>query len=558
MRRSRLSKYFVLFFLSLFLISFFALNTFADDVDAVTRAAPQVSPNRDVTPSFWEIQARDAESVAARSNALIASQQRLNLPDNPLVNQIGNGARLLFGIIANQWVIMLLTLILVTILFYAVFSIGLMNIPLFKENTDPEKKRHMRMIAMTLAMLSSIGLLGYAGFDRGRFDINNILIRTSNLLNAFGMIGVWFFSALLGGIIYFSGKKVSNEHLDPGPYERAKAWGLSVSASGASLWLGSSLLGSPWTFLGALMFFGGVIALLWPRKMSDGTNPSGGAAAAGPAGPAGTPETPPDNGAGPATPFPSHLHKVEALLKEQEKSKKNIPGKLKRIFVHANFLSRTLNKEYQFLENIEKLLKDFMSNFDQSLPPANWKKDFKEIKNDIDKGFLLRFAQRNARREYRLMNTIGDFFINKRTTYETLEKIAPNELQDSIRKELEIIKTSINYIKEFDKILIAIQSEVSELKSKWNDLKSISDEIGKKLNSKKGKEKIYSDINSRLHTMKNNLNELINGFTTIEKLSNFENNQLIQIRDFVKYNFETDEELKKIVTNKKDCNKQKR
>lgn len=246
MRGNRLSKYFVLFIFSILLMQFFVLQNVSATLDPGGGGGGTLSN-----------QAR-TQQVAP-----------LRLPDNPVIKQFETGASLLFGIIANVWVIMLLVLILLTILFNAIFSLGLSQIPIFKDiSGDTEKQRQLRMISMTLAILSSIGLLGYAGFDGQTINVDNILLRTSNLLNAFGMIGVWFISLMLGGILYFSGKKAKSG-MEPGPYPKAAGWGLSIVASGASLWLGSSLLGSPWAFFGGLLFFIGLTMLIIPKSTSS-------------------------------------------------------------------------------------------------------------------------------------------------------------------------------------------------------------------------------------------------------------------------------------------------
>ncbi len=446
MRRSRLIKYFVLLFLSIFLIQLFALNTFADDVDAVTRAAEQVP-------------IRETGSTAARSDAILGAQRQvsLNLPSSPVIDMFETGAGIFFGIISNVWVILLLVLVLLTILFYAIYSLGLMNIPLFKGDSDPEKKRHMRMIAMTLAILSSVGLLGYAGYDGRTFDINNVVVRSFDVLDTFGMVGVWFMSILLGGIVYFSGKK-GKDGLEPGPGERRAGWGLTLVASGASLWFGSTMLGSLWSVLGATLFFIGLISLLIPRRTDTG----------------GRPVDKQGNYVNPQPGYPPSPkdRRAEDRSINLEKFKKRIPK-----FNNVDDLNRRLKSAMQnnllnlrWVDDAGKLLADIKSHADSIMGKDSFKNMVDDIKGidrlTSDGEKFTGHIRRNSRREDRLLNIFEKRLNSQKADLTNLKNAAESngftEIISEIQAEENVILAVEDQIKRID---MGILQSLSHLKS---------------------------------------------------------------------------------------------
>ena len=514
----------------MFLMQIFIVNSvFADDdVDAVTGAAPRIP-------------------VAERtSNAVPQPQISLSLPDSEIGRMMERGISIFFSIIANVWTILLLVLILLTILFYAIFSLGLGHIPIFKDvSGNQEKQRQLRMISMTLAILSSIGLLGYAGFDGNEFNVGNVLERTTNLLNTFGLVGVWFISILFGGIVYFSGKE-AKKGMDPGPYPKGAGWGLTLVAFGSSLWLGASLLGNPWALLGALAFFGGLVGLLWPKFDSSNTpsnsqpnrvgnnnsdnnnntggsgNNIGGATSSGDtqSGSSGGSHQAGDSNNRTAEDFRKQKKQLESVLKEIRKSR-DVKTLIKAIMIRTNFLKRWNNDERESLNLLKKHIDNIKGN---NYTP----KDIDAVKSLVKGSRLVKLSTRNSRREYRLLKKFKNSFDDIKAILQNIVNKSTSddfvELKEKAQAMIDLISATENHVESLEKSLVLIQDNIK------NNMKPSLDVLeGKSNKLTDQKEKILdiaSDIENEIRNLLANLDEAVKYIT-------FQESHLIALKKFV-------------------------
>lgn len=172
-----------------------------------------------------------------------------------LIDFLDRGSFLVLGLLSNPWIMTVFVFIILLLLFNYLFLVGFSFVPTFKG----EKMQYAKKIALLLAIIATIGLLGFSGVQQGRFSPQNVQERVSTILSTFGVIGTWFLAILFGAITYFAGVKANNG-MDQGiPFLRK--YGLPLMTFGLALWLGSSMnsnqdsagLGSALALLGLIM-----------------------------------------------------------------------------------------------------------------------------------------------------------------------------------------------------------------------------------------------------------------------------------------------------------------
>jgi hypothetical protein len=180
------------------------------------------------------------------------------------------GSFLFLELLSNPWILTIVVFLVVLLLFNYLFLVGLSMIPTFEDKT---RMQYAKKIALLLGIIVTIGLLGFAGYEQGRFSPRYVQERVSLVLSTFGMVGTWFLAVLLGAMTYFAGVQ-ANKGVEPGiPFLRK--FGLPILTFGLALWLGSSIngnqdsagLGSGLALLGLIMTLIPQVPL--PTKMQN-------------------------------------------------------------------------------------------------------------------------------------------------------------------------------------------------------------------------------------------------------------------------------------------------
>jgi hypothetical protein len=183
-----------------------------------------------------------------------------------LADVLDRGSFLVLDILSNPWVLSLIVFLVLLMLFYYLFLVGLSFVKTFQDDDPFGNSRfgYAKKIALLLAIISTIGLLGFVGYDGGTFSPLYVQERVSTILSTFGMMGTWFLAVLLGSITYFAGVK-AQEGMDEGiPFLRK--FGLPLLTFGLALWLGSSINNNQDAAgLGSTLALFGLIMMLIPK-----------------------------------------------------------------------------------------------------------------------------------------------------------------------------------------------------------------------------------------------------------------------------------------------------
>lgn len=219
--------------------------------------------------------------VLARTSRTASSSKSGGLGDIPEI--MGSGSATIFEIFEDPNVFSIFVFILLTTLFYFMFFLAFTFIPVFNDKlpawpfgatgTDKNPKfQTAKKIAMILAVMCSVGVLGYMSYDNYEFSAENIQIRTNILLTTFGVFAHWAIALMVGGLTWMVGRGIMKNthrsfHTHYGTVRGRLRFGHFMMTVGITLWIGNTLSEVyDAASLGLFLAFVGVMLIIWPSN----------------------------------------------------------------------------------------------------------------------------------------------------------------------------------------------------------------------------------------------------------------------------------------------------
>lgn len=477
-----------------------------------------------------------------------------------LPQMIGRGSetviRYVFG---NNWVVVLLVIVLFTVLFFHLFHLGLSFMPQYNE-----REHVFRNIAKILAMIASAGLFGFSAATRGP---GAIIDAVNSVLDTTRFVAIWGLAVFSGFLSYFATKSANkgyNYPEDEQQRESRRRWCYVLISFFMTLAIGYGLLGDSVISMTFFVLLGiTLIVLVIPSSINIKRKAESNATHF---------NTPPpftSTGDTPAAVFPGDgpdeeheenleedhkddldAAKVKKMLENHEddfkKVKKKIGMIIKGIMIRVSYVARITNDEYQLMSKLRNNLRDYCAHlgqddFNMNKLAKNYQKDFS---SSLKESSLIKYINRNAKKEFKLLKTLSNRFGNLETDLKNLRSKLPEEFENDITSTQKILNSSKNYINQYDKILAGIQDGINQIKEQLGTLQNLDKEVVKILKSKTKKEKIKIEIQPKFEKMISSLDSIIANFDSVDKLSNFSELEIIKIRDLLNDFFQIDENLK--------------
>jgi hypothetical protein len=182
------------------------------------------------------------------------------------------------GILSNQTFVVILTIVLMFILFYGIFSAGLSFVKAFqgtggqdasaKASGNGMLNKQGKIVAISMAGISTLGLLGL-GYSAGGYYA--VLQRVALVLTTFGQIAGWVIAALIAVLVFFLYKDLPIGSTNT----NTQKVGLALLCFGIAFWVYGNLLdnsnseewGFFFTFIGIITL---IISIFSGNKAAKG------------------------------------------------------------------------------------------------------------------------------------------------------------------------------------------------------------------------------------------------------------------------------------------------
>jgi hypothetical protein len=175
-------------------------------------------------------------------------------------------ARAAIEIFSSGYFIIALSIIILFILFKSIIELSISNLPW--QNVDENAKKKL---ATTLALIMTLGLIGYSGYGNGSFSTGNI---ENNIGRVYGTLGgtagPWILAVLIGSLVYFNISKN-----DPNKSIWSKL-GSVLLTIGLVLWASQRISGSMGTGMGISLIILGIAFMIFGRVSGGGVGADGG------------------------------------------------------------------------------------------------------------------------------------------------------------------------------------------------------------------------------------------------------------------------------------------
>lgn len=213
------------------------------------------------------------------------------------INVFNMGGSFLEKLLSSPYALFGITVVIFTILLYNLFTPLIGRIPVFKGDKGLTNK-YGRAVALTLSLLSSLGMFGLLFLNGGGVSVRDSL---TNILGPFSTLAGILMGFLIFGIVWF-GFKDSTE---------GSPWNRALSCAGLAMVFMGYLLSRPPLFaLGWIIVF--IFLLIFILKRDPDSGGSGG----GSGGDDGDDEHPPD--------FSTFLNQINSLLNDYYNELRNL------------------------------------------------------------------------------------------------------------------------------------------------------------------------------------------------------------------------------------------